>query len=155
MAEAPLSPSPVTESDTYTGDDSPTPVSDSEDEPVPRAPQADSRRLAPIAEGPGGDDAQAAAEQRVAEWEPNWWHRQYEEEHPLPYEPAYEPEEEYDPYHDPATWYWSYELGRYDWNDPTGDRRKGNFYPGTKVRMPRKRGGQRVGFFTGKYGKSS
>ena len=109
----PLSPSPVTDSDTYTGDLSSTPVSDSEDEPMPRAPHADNgwwqndaSWLAPIAEGPGGDDAQAVAEQREGEWDADWWHRQYLEENPLPYEP----EEEEDPWTNSANWYWYYTL---------------------------------------------
>ena len=136
--EAPLSPSPVS--------DSPTPVSDSEDEPMPQAPladdgwwQSDASWLAPIAASKG-DDAQAAP----------WWHKQYNEENPIgiaTVEP--EPEAEEDPW---TNWSWSFKYNRYDWVDPTGDRRRGNFLADGKTRLPRHRGGKTRKFFMDKYG---
>ena len=139
--EVPLSPSPVS--------DSPTPVSDSEDEPMPQAPvaddgwrQRDAGWLAPIAEGQG-DDAQAE----------NWWHRHYNKENPIGRAAAeHEPDAEEDPW---TNWYWSFKYNRWDWVDPTGDRRRGNFLADGATRLPRKRGGKKQQFFMDKYGRGS
>ena len=124
--EAPLSPT--------------TPTSDDEPQPMPQPP----RSLSPVAENPQ-DAAQDAAEEREGTRDTPSWHRQYLEERAL----AVEAQEDWvDPW---ENWEWSERLKRYDWIDPTGDRRAGNCLP-DGTRRKRVRGATTQAFFANKYG---
>ena len=135
--EAPLSPT--------------TPTSD--DEPMPQAPPADDGWkhddggwLAPIAEDPQ-DVAQAAAEEREGTRDTPSWHRQYLEERALAVE-AQDDWVDEDPW---RNWHWSERLGRWDWIDPRGDSRLGNFLADGTTRRKRVRGGTGPEHFANKY----